>query len=210
MEVSSRTGRPSRRARGKTGTSLLRLRGKLGMILIGIGSNLAHAPAATPRETVEAALAALSEVGIGIIERSRWYLSEPVPSSDQPWFVNGVAMLASELAAAALLDQLLALERRFGRTRSVANAARTLDLDLLDYDSQRCETSELTLPHPRLYQRRFVLEPLCEIAPGWRHPRLGATAVELLQRLPAGERVAPLETDSPRPVQPQVQRAPRR
>jgi 2-amino-4-hydroxy-6-hydroxymethyldihydropteridine diphosphokinase len=167
-------------------------RGKLGMILIGIGSNLAHPPAATPRETVDAALAALRGVGIGVISRSGWYLSEPVPSSDQSWFVNGVAMVASALPPAALLDRLLALERSFGRTRSVANAARTLDLDLLDYDSRLWETPELTLPHPRLHERRFVLQPLCEIAPGWRHPRLGATAAELLHSLPAGEQVVPL------------------
>jgi 2-amino-4-hydroxy-6-hydroxymethyldihydropteridine diphosphokinase len=162
------------------------------MILIGIGSNLAHPPAATPRETADAALAALSGLGIRIIARSRWYLSAPMPPSGQPWFVNGVAAAASELAPGALLDRLLELEREFGRTRSVANAARTLDLDLLDYDSRLCETSALTLPHPRLHQRRFVLEPLREIAPDWRHPRLGLTPAELLDRLPPGQQVAAL------------------
>jgi len=162
------------------------------MILVGIGSNLAHAPAATPRHTVEAALAALSGVGVRIIARSGWYLSAPVPASDQPWFVNGVAAVASDLAPPVLLDQLLALEAEFGRTRGVANAARTLDLDLLDHDSLLCETPALTLPHPRLHQRRFVLEPLREIAPGWRHPRLRLTVAELLDRLPPGQEVSRL------------------
>jgi 2-amino-4-hydroxy-6-hydroxymethyldihydropteridine diphosphokinase len=163
------------------------------MILIGIGSNLAHPPAATPRETADAALAALPGLGLRVVARSRWYLSAPVPPSGQPWFVNGVAAAASELAPGALLDWLLELEREFGRIRSVANAARTLDLDLLDYDSHLCETSALTLPHPRLHQRRFVLEPLREIAPEWRHPRLGLTAAELLDRLPPGQQVAALD-----------------
>ncbi len=163
------------------------------MILIGIGSNLAHPPAATPRETANAALAALPGLGLRVVARSRWYLSAPVPPSGQPWFVNGVAAAASELAPGALLDWLLELEREFGRIRSVANAARTLDLDLLDYDSHLCETSALTLPHPRLHQRRFVLEPLREIAPEWRHPRLGLTAAELLDRLPPGQQVAALD-----------------
>lgn len=162
------------------------------MILVGIGSNLAHAPAATPRDTAEAALAALAGVGVRIIARSGWYLSAPVPASDQPWFVNGVAMMASDLTPAALLDRLLALEVEFGRTRSVANAARTLDLDLLDHDSRLWETPALTLPHPRLHLRRFVLEPLREIAPGWHHPRLGLTAAELLDRLPPGQEVSRL------------------
>ncbi len=162
------------------------------MILVGIGSNLAHPPAATPRETAEAALAALPEIGIRVIARSGWYLSAPVPVSSQPWFVNAVAMVASGLAPAALLDRLLALEAEFGRTRGVANAARTLDLDLLDHDSRLCEAPALTLPHPRLHLRRFVLEPLREIAPDWRHPHLGLTAAELLDRLPPGQEITRL------------------
>jgi 2-amino-4-hydroxy-6-hydroxymethyldihydropteridine diphosphokinase len=162
------------------------------MILVGIGSNLAHPPAATPRETAEAALAALPQIGIRVIARSGWYLSAPVPVSAQPWFVNAVAMVASGLAPAALLDRLLELEAEFGRTRGAANAARTLDLDLLDYDSRLCETPALILPHPRLHLRRFVLEPLREIAPGWRHPHLAWTAAELLDRLPPGQEIARL------------------
>jgi len=162
------------------------------MILIGIGSNLAHPPAATPRETAEAALGALSEIGVRVVKRSSWYLSEPVPASDQPWFINGVVLVDADLTPTALLGALLGLEAEFGRVRSTANAARTLDLDLLDYGSQLYDTPVLILPHPRLHQRRFVLEPLCEIAPGWRHPRLGLTAAGLLGRLPAGQPVSRL------------------
>ena len=159
------------------------------MILVGIGSNLAAPPALTPRETAAAALTALPGIGVRVIRCSGWFLSEPLPISDQPWFVNGVAMVASELAPAALLDRLFAVEADFGRIRTAPNAARTLDLDLLDHDCCYCDTATLTLPHPRLHQRRFVLEPLSEIAPDWRHPRLGLTAAELLARLPPGQKV---------------------
>jgi 2-amino-4-hydroxy-6-hydroxymethyldihydropteridine diphosphokinase len=159
------------------------------VILIGIGSNLAAPPARTPLETAAAALAELPGIGVQVIRCSGWFLSEPVPISDQPWFVNSVAIVASEMAPAALLHRLLTLEADFGRTRATPNAARTLDLDLLDHDSCRCDTATLTLPHPRLHQRRFVLGPLSEIAPGWRHPHLGLSAAELLARLPPGQKV---------------------
>lgn len=160
------------------------------MILIGIGSNLPHPPGASSRETAAAAMAALPGIGARVIAQSSWYASEPVPVSDQPWFVNGVAIVATALSPEALLDQMLALEAAFGRIRSAPNAARTLDLDLLDYNSRLIDTPTLVLPHPRLHLRRFVLEPLREVAPGWRHPRLGLSAAELLDRsLPGDQRV---------------------
>jgi 2-amino-4-hydroxy-6-hydroxymethyldihydropteridine diphosphokinase len=163
------------------------------VILIAIGSNLAAPGYLSPHQTAEAALTAFREVGIQVETRSPWYLSEPVPASDQPWFVNGVAAVATGLTPHGLLARLLAVEARFGRERGPPNAARTLDLDLLDHDRKLCETEALILPHPRLHRRRFVLAPLCDIAPDWRHPRLGLTASELLAALPAGEGVRRLE-----------------
>jgi 2-amino-4-hydroxy-6-hydroxymethyldihydropteridine diphosphokinase len=164
------------------------------VILIGIGSNLAHPPFASPHATVVAALAALpAATETRMLACSSWYLTEPIPKSDQPWFVNAVASVASDLPAQALLDQMLRLEMRFGRTSGPRNAARTLDLDLLDYDSYRCDTATLVLPHPRLHQRLFVLEPLREIAPGWRHPCSGLGVAELIERLPPGQRVTRLD-----------------
>jgi len=133
-----------------------------------------------------AAAAQLPAIGAAIVARSPWYLSEPVPASDQPWFVNGVAEVATALPPAELLARLLALEAQFGRERGARDAARTLDLDLLDYDGRKCSTPDLVLPHPRLHERRFVLAPLCDIVPGWRHPRLGLTVAELLAGLPPG------------------------
>ena len=157
------------------------------MILVAIGSNLAAVGFASPQDTAEAALADLPRIGIAVVARSPWYLSEPVPASDQPWFVNGVVAVATELPPEALLARLLALETRFGRERGARNAARSLDLDLLDYHGRRYAIATLVLPHPRLHERRFVLVPLRDIAPDWRHPKLGMTAAELIARLPPGQ-----------------------
>src|SRR5262249_38185051 len=101
-----------------------------------MGGNLNSARFGPPGNTLLAALAALEAEGIRVVACSGWYQSEPVPPSDQPWFVNGVASLATELGASELLTVLLATERRFGRERGERNAARVLDLDLLDYEGQ--------------------------------------------------------------------------
>jgi 2-amino-4-hydroxy-6-hydroxymethyldihydropteridine diphosphokinase len=167
------------------------------LILVGVGSNLAAPGFASPRDTAEAAVAELPAIGVAVVARSPWYLSEPVPASDQPWFVNSVVAVATELPPEALLARLLALEARFGRARGARNAARSLDLDLLDYDGRQCTTATLILPHPRLHERRFVLIPLRDIAPEWRHPTLGMTAAELVARLPPGQPVHPLDAGDP-------------
>ena len=159
------------------------------MILIGIGGNLTTPQFGPPLDTLVAALVVLAAQDIAITTRSAWYRSEPVPRSDQPWFVNAVASLTTGLSAGDLLAVLQMVEGQFGRVRGERNAARVLDLDLLDYDGEVTETTSLVLPHPRLHQRRFVLTPLAEIAPDWHHPLSGFTAEQLLSRLAAEQPV---------------------
>ena len=161
------------------------------MILIALGANLPSA-AGGPRETLETALAQLEAAGVRVVARSRWYRTAPVPASDQPWFVNGVARVETALDPAALLTVLRRIEQAFGRQRTVLNAARSLDLDIIDYDGRVENTPELTLPHPRMQDRAFVLLPLAEIAPSWRHPTLGKTVETLISALPEGQKAAPL------------------
>jgi 2-amino-4-hydroxy-6-hydroxymethyldihydropteridine diphosphokinase len=161
------------------------------MILIGLGGNLESPVHGPPRASLEAALAVLESEGIRVLRRSRFYRSAPVPLSDQPHFVNAAAALDSPLAPRPLLSALLAIEKRFGRERGPRNAARVLDLDLLAHGDAVIATPDLELPHPRLQERRFVLLPLAEIAPHWRHPLLRLTARELLDALPAGQWVEP-------------------
>jgi 2-amino-4-hydroxy-6-hydroxymethyldihydropteridine diphosphokinase len=151
---------------------------------VGLGSNL-PSNAGTPVETVRAAMSALSEGG-EVIARSSLYETAPVGWIDQPSFVNAVVALRIAEAPEALLEKLFALERRFGRERgnSVSKGPRTLDLDLLMVDDMIVNTPMLSLPHPALAERRFVLAPLGEIAPEVRHPVLQKTIRELLMALP--------------------------
>lgn len=161
------------------------------MILIGLGANLPSA-AGPPQATLEAALARLEAAGVRVVARSRWYRTAPVPVSDQPWFVNGIAGIETALAPTALLALLRQVERDFGRERTVPNAARTLDLDIIDYDGKIENSTELVLPHPRMQERAFVLLPLAEVAPNWRHPTSGKAVENLISALPGDQKAAPV------------------
>ena len=121
-----------------------------------------------------------------IVARSSFYRTEPVGVAHQPPFVNSAVTLVADLDPEALLDVLLAIERRYGRDRAsgTPNGPRTLDLDLLILGDLVVISPRLTLPHPALAERRFVLAPLCEIAPNLRHPILGKSMAELLAALP--------------------------
>jgi 2-amino-4-hydroxy-6-hydroxymethyldihydropteridine diphosphokinase len=152
------------------------------LILIGLGANLASRVGG-PRENLTAALAELEVAGVVTLARSSWYRSAPLPPSAQPWFINAVASVSAKFGAHELLMVMQYIESRFGRVRGARNAARVLDLDLLDYCGERIESPDLILPHPRMDQRRFVLEPLAEVVPHWQHPISGLTARQLLARL---------------------------
>ncbi|WP_114912770.1 2-amino-4-hydroxy-6-hydroxymethyldihydropteridine diphosphokinase [Acidibrevibacterium fodinaquatile] len=156
------------------------------MILVAIGANLPGPGGMAPRQTCERALAEVARLpGLTLVAASPWYETAPVPPSGQPPYINGVARLAGVIAPEALLAALQAIEARFGRVRGVANAARTLDLDIIDLDGLRRAAPDPILPHPRAHERGFVLAPLADIAPDWRHPVLGESASALLAALPA-------------------------
>jgi len=161
-----------------------------GGIFIGLGANLPSPKHGSPRNTVVAAIAALVAAGLEIRARSPLYESEPIPVSDQPWYVNAVVEVGSALDCGALLELLHTVENAFGRIRSVPNAARVLDLDLLDCRGEIHPGPEPPiLPHPRLEDRAFVLMPLADVAPHWRHPVSHRGIAELLAALPPGQRI---------------------
>jgi len=151
--------------------------------LIALGSNLPFA-GLEGAALFDAAVAALEEGGLAVEARSSVWRTPAWPPSDQPDYANAVlAADAGELSPEAVLDLLMTVERQFGRERRERWAARTLDLDLLDLGGEVLDAPGLTLPHPRLHERRFVLGPLAEIAPHWVHPVLGGTAASLLAAL---------------------------
>jgi 2-amino-4-hydroxy-6-hydroxymethyldihydropteridine diphosphokinase len=152
------------------------------MILVALGANLPSPVHGGPVATLTAALAEMNRQRVEILKTSSWYETAPVPVSEQPWYVNAVASVATDLAPAALLTRLHGIEATFGRVRSVTNAPRVLDLDLLSYQDLRSDGWPL-LPHPRLQDRAFVLLPLQEVAPGWRHPVTGETIGTMLARI---------------------------
>lgn len=166
------------------------------MIFIGLGANLPSERYGPPRPTLEAALELLSYRGLPVRRRSRWYSSAPVPAGDQPWFVNGVAEVDSVLPPQDVLRVLHAVEDEIGRVRTVRNAPRAVDLDLLDAHGQVSGPDDWPqLPHPRLHERAFVLMPLAELAPDWRHPTLGRRAKDLLTEVPADQACHLLEEE---------------
>ena len=133
----------------------------------------------------------LGRRGVSVIRVSPWYRTVPVPASDQPWYVNAVAEVVTTLAPDELLAVLHEVEQSFGRVRTVANAARMIDLDLLDFRGKMATggPGRAILPHPRMAARAFVLQPLADLAPAWRHPVSGTPIQALLAALPAGQTI---------------------
>ena len=164
------------------------------MIFIGLGANLPSARHGDPKSTCEAALNALLAAGLRVKRRSRWYRSAPVPPSDQPWFVNGVAEVETDLSAGDLLALLHRIERDMGRERRVRDEARIIDLDLLVYGDRLSGPGETpVLPHPRLAERAFVVLPLAELVPEWRHPASGRSLAQLIRDLSPDQVAEPIE-----------------
>jgi 2-amino-4-hydroxy-6-hydroxymethyldihydropteridine diphosphokinase len=153
----------------------------IGPIFIGIGANI-PSPVGPPAKTLDAALAALARAGTQIAAVSPFYETEAWPDPAAPKFLNAVAAIRTPLHPFALLTLLHEVETAFGRKRSAPNAPRSLDIDLLDYAGAIMD-GPVILPHPRIAERRFVLEPLQAIAPHWRHPVSGRDVDALLKAL---------------------------
>jgi 2-amino-4-hydroxy-6-hydroxymethyldihydropteridine diphosphokinase len=155
---------------------------------LSLGSNIGDR-AANLREAVTR----LSDLGeIKVV--SSTYETEPVEFTEQPWFLNCVVELQTGLSPSQLLDGILEIEKQMGRFRQQSKGPRNIDLDILLYEDQVLNSQGLTIPHPAMHQRRFVLEPLAEIAPEARHPLNKRSVRELLHALPPGQSVRKIAT----------------
>ena len=154
------------------------------VITIALGANLPFAGRA-PVDNIHIALARLGERGVRVVKVSRFYANPAMPAGSGPDFVNAVAAVETAQTPAELLATLLGIEHEFGRRRERFNEPRTLDLDILDYEGLIQDGPDLRLPHPRMHERAFVLVPLQEVAPAWRHHVSGKSAAALLAEISA-------------------------
>ena len=158
-------------------------------IFIGMGCNLLLPDAHSLRDNIDAALDALQMGGITILEQSRFYDTVSVPPSAQPNYHNLVIKIGTIFPPLKLLGFLHGIEAAMGRVRRERNEARVMDLDLLAFGTRQTALAECYLPHPRLSERAFVLCPMADIAPDWRHPILQKSITELLAALPSGQEI---------------------
>ncbi|OGP72470.1 MAG: 2-amino-4-hydroxy-6-hydroxymethyldihydropteridine diphosphokinase [Deltaproteobacteria bacterium RBG_13_60_28] len=162
------------------------------IVYVGLGANLGD-----PRRQLEEALARLAAVEeVEVLKVSRFYLNPPLGPPEQPWYVNAVAQFRTRLEPEELWRALRQVERNLGRVRGERWGPRIIDLDLLLYNGVIMSGPDLTLPHPEMHRRAFVLAPLAEIAPQAWHPVLEKTVGELLADLPEDDRNAVHKTES--------------
>ena len=164
------------------------------MIYVGIGANLAHPVYGPPANTLKIVGSSLDGGQIKVMGMSDLYETSPVPVSDDPWFVNAVLSLETNLKPYDLLQFLHETENFFGRERCAINAPRVIDLDLLSYHNLVSLPGETPiLPHPRLDQRIFVMKPLSDLDPGWVHPRTGELARDIMRKIPSNHKCKRLD-----------------
>lgn len=169
------------------------------MILVAIGANLPAAHGGPLQNCVSAAAAVRAIPGLGFVALSPWYRTGPIPRSSQPDYCNGMIRLEGDIAPEALLVRLQEIEREFGRERGACNAARVIDLDIIDLNGIIRAVPDPVLPHPRAHLRAFVLRPLLDVAPGWRHPALRRSVATLLAELPP-QRIEPWTDEAGNPA----------
>jgi len=167
------------------------------MILVAIGANLPQPDGAGPFQTCRASIPVLRAIsGLSFVALSSWYRSASIPKGDMPDFCNGVIRLEGEIDPLLLLETLQDIERQFGRVRTAPFAARTLDLDIIDLNGAIRATPDPILPHPRAHLRAFVLRPILDVAPAWRHPICRNSVTTLLAELPP-QNIRPWPEDAP-------------
>ena len=152
------------------------------MILVAIGSNLNSKSYGSPEQNCRVAIDMLGKY-FEVSKFSNFYKTEPIPKSEQPWFVNCIVNIKSKNSPSMVLDTLLKIESQFGRKRNRKNEARIIDLDLVAYNRLIVKSLKLTLPHPRMHLRKFVIKPLCDINENWIHPIFKKKASEILKEL---------------------------
>jgi 2-amino-4-hydroxy-6-hydroxymethyldihydropteridine diphosphokinase len=167
--------------------------------LVSVGANQFLKVKQAPLSTCQVALEKIREAGIVVLQKSSWYLSSPVPADCQPWYINGVLSVGSDLQPNGLLMKLLAIEEELGRLSFCRGGSRTIDLDLLAYGEKVCKDQGkpmLTLPHPRMNERNFIMYPLSDILPEWLHPVLGVRARDLAAVKRNGQNLVRLSSQS--------------
>jgi 2-amino-4-hydroxy-6-hydroxymethyldihydropteridine diphosphokinase len=157
---------------------------RLAEVFVAIGGNLPDAFGRSALYSCRAAVEALRSLnGLRLVDVSPWYETAPIPPGG-PSYINGIAWLSGDPDPAELLAALQRIETAGGRVRTVQNAPRTLDLDIIAIGQTVRESPDPILPHPRAHLRRFVMQPLADLRPDWRHPVLKRTASEILATLP--------------------------
>ena len=154
------------------------------IVYLAFGANVGK-----PKEQIEQGIVELNQQGVSVLDRSSWFDTEPVEVNDQPWFLNLVARAETALDAYALLALCQRIEKHVGRVPSARFGPRHLDIDILLYGDQCIESDQLTIPHPRMEERQFVLIPLLEIAPELRNPTQNQRYADVLSRLDEGKKV---------------------
>ncbi len=155
---------------------------KVNKLILAIGANIKNPQGLNPIETCESAISELTKFSIKILKISSWYLSEPIPKTNDPNYYNSVIQCSTYHDEKKVLKILKFIEKKLGRIKKKRNYSRCIDLDIIDFNKRVKKSLILTIPHPRMHERKFVLLPIHEINPVWLHPLLKKSVKHLLKK----------------------------